>query len=73
MVHFIYGGVTGYNFQIELYSKALMAQTLMAHSPGMATTIFMIPTGIFMHNPPWMAGTALGYNYFLWSQACLSR
>ena len=37
-----------------------MAQTLMAHSPGLAGTIIMNPTGHFMHNPPWMAGTTLG-------------
>ena len=29
-----------------------MAQTLMAHSPGLARTIIMIPTGIV--HPGWM-------------------
>ena len=34
-----------------------MARTLKAHSPGMARTIIAVPTGHFMHNPPWMART----------------
>ena len=38
-----------------------MAQTLMAHLPGLARSIIMVPTGHFMHNPPWMAGTNLDY------------
>ena len=37
-----------------------MAKTLMAHSPGLARTIIMVPTGHLMNNPPWMAGTTLG-------------
>ena len=37
-----------------------MARTLMAHSPGLAKTIITVPTGHFMHNPPWMARTTLG-------------
>ena len=41
-----------------------MALTLIAHSPGLARTIIMVPKGQFMHNPPWIAGTTLGYNYF---------
>ena len=28
-----------------------MAQTLMAHSPGLAITINMVPTAHSMHNP----------------------
>ena len=32
-----------------------MAQTLMAHSPWLARTIIMAPTGHFMHDPPWVA------------------
>ena len=31
----------------------------MAHSPWLARTIIMVPTGHFMHNPPSMAGTTL--------------
>ena len=42
------------------YSKASMARTLMVHSPGLARTIFMVPTASFMHNPPWMPGTTIG-------------
>ena len=34
-----------------------MARTLMFHSPGLARTIIMVPTGHSMHNPPWMART----------------
>ena len=34
-----------------------MAQTLMAHSPGLARTMIMVHTDHFKHNPPWMAGT----------------
>ena len=45
---------------ICIYSRASMAQTLMAHSPGLARTIIMFPTGHFVHNPPWMARTSLG-------------
>ena len=37
-----------------------MAQTLMAHSPGLARTIIMFPKGHFMHKPTWMTGTTLG-------------
>ena len=29
-----------------------MVRTLMAHSPGLAKTIIMVPTGHSMHNPP---------------------
>ena len=36
-----------------------MAQTLMAHSPGLARTIIMVPTGHFLHNHPWMARTII--------------
>ena len=43
----------------KMYSKTSMARTLMAHSPGLARTIVMVPTGHFMHNRPWMAGTTL--------------
>ena len=32
-----------------------MAQTLMAHLPGLVRTIPMVPIGNFRHNPPWMA------------------
>ena len=42
------------------YSKTSMAQTLKAYSLGLARTITMVPTGNFMHNLPWMAGTTLG-------------
>ena len=41
-----------------------MAQTLMAHSPGLARTIIMAPTRHFMHNPPWMAGMPLARTIF---------
>ena len=34
-----------------------MARTLMAHLPGLARIITIVPTGYFMHHPPWMAGT----------------
>ena len=44
------------------YSRTSMAQTLMAHSPWLARTTIMVPTGCFMNTPPWMAGTTLGYN-----------
>ena len=37
-----------------------MARTLIAHIPGLARTIIMVPSGHFMHKPPWMAGTTLG-------------
>ena len=57
----------------NLYSKTSMARTLMAHSPGLARTIIIVLTGRSMHNPPWMAGTTLGLNYFSWSQASLSH
>ena len=46
--------------QVRIYSKNLMAQTLMAHSPGLVRTITMVPPGHFMNNPTWMAGTTLG-------------
>ena len=29
-----------------------MARTLMAHSPRLARTTIMVPTGHLMHNPP---------------------
>ena len=31
----------------------------MVHSPGMARTMFTVPTGHFMHIPSWMARTIL--------------
>ena len=43
----------------SIYSRTSMAQTLMAHSPGLARTIIMVPTGHFMQNQPGMAGTTL--------------
>ena len=43
-----------------IYSRTSMARILMAHSPGSARTIIMVPTGQFMHNQPWMAGTTFG-------------
>ena len=36
------------------------SRTSMTHSPGLAGTIIMVPTGHFRHNPPWMGGTFLG-------------
>ena len=45
---------------VTSYSRTSMARTLMAHSPGVARTSIMVPTGHPMHNPPWMAGTTLG-------------
>ena len=42
-----------------IYSRTSMAQALMAHSPGLARTVILVPTGHFMHNSPWMAGTTL--------------
>ena len=47
-------------FHKATYSRTSMAQTLMAHSPGLSRTVIMVPTGHFMPNPPWMAGTTLG-------------
>ena len=44
----------------SLNYRTSMAQTLMAHSPWLARTMIMVPTGHFKHNPPWMAGTPLG-------------
>ena len=44
----------------HVYSRTSMARTLMAQSSGLARTITMVPTGHFMHNPPWMAETILG-------------
>ena len=41
------------------YSRTSMAQTLMAHSPGLARTMIMVSTGLLKHNPPWTAGTTL--------------
>ena len=52
------------SFFFIIHSRTSMARTLMAHSPGLARTINMVPTGHFRHNPPWMAGTTPGYNYF---------
>ena len=43
-----------------MYSKTSMARTVMAHSPGLARTIIMVPTGHFIHNPSWMTETTLG-------------
>ena len=34
-------------------SRTSMAQTLMAHSSGLARTIIRIPAVNFMHDPPW--------------------
>ena len=45
---------------ISNYSGGSMAQTQMVLSPGLARTIIIVLTGLFMHNPPWMAGTTLG-------------
>ena len=55
---------------LYMYSRISMTRTLMAHSPGLARTIFMIPrmyttsvmmpTGHYMHYPPWMAGATVG-------------
>ena len=42
------------------YSRTPMAQTLTLHLPGLASIVVMVPTGNFMHNLPWMAGTTLG-------------
>ena len=43
------------------YSRTSMAQTLMAHSPGLARTIMIrVPTCHSMHYSPWMSGTTLG-------------
>ena len=36
-----------------------MAQTLMAHSPGLARTIIMVRTGHFRHSPSRIGGTTL--------------
>ena len=55
------------------YSRASMARTLMAHSPGLARTIIVVPTGHLMRNPPWIAVITLGVNSFSWFQACLSH
>ena len=49
-------GQDGFNLNYIGTSKA---RTLMAHSPGLARTIIMIPTCHFMHNSPWIAGTTL--------------
>ena len=46
------------------YSITSMAHSLIAHSPGLARTIIMVPTGHFMHNPPWMAGFSLARTIF---------
>ena len=48
------------NRKMTIYSITLMARTLMAHSPGLARAIVMVPTGHFMFNSPWMAGSILG-------------
>ena len=38
-----------------IYSRTSMAQTLMAHSPGLARTIIMVPTGHFrIIHPGWV-------------------
>ena len=42
------------------YRRTSMARTPMAHSPGLARTMIMVPTGHFKHNPSWMTGTTLG-------------
>ena len=42
------------------YSRTSMAGTLMAHSPGLARTIIMVPIGHVRYNPPWMGRTTLG-------------
>ena len=46
------------------YSRTSMARTLMAHLPRLARTDIMVPTGLFMHIPPWMAGTTLARTIF---------
>ena len=52
-----------YMFQLKnKYSRTSIARTLMAHSPDLARTISMVPTGHFRHNPPWICGTTLGKN-----------
>ena len=49
-------------------SGTSLTQTLMAHSPGLARTIIMVPLGHFMHNPSWMAGATLSKNNFYGSK-----
>ena len=45
--------------RVKKYSRISMARTLMAHSPGLARTIIMVPTCYFRLNPPGMGGTTL--------------
>ena len=47
-----------------VYSRTSMARTLMAHSPWLARTIIMVPTGHSMHIPPWMSGTTFQLTLF---------
>ena len=44
------------------YSDTSMAGTRMPHSPGLARTMVMVPTGHFMHYPPWMARTLMAHS-----------
>ena len=45
------------------YHVCCIQYSLMANSPGLASTILMVPIH-FMHNPPWMAGTTLARTIF---------
>ena len=47
-----------WNKEVTSYSRTSMARTLMAHLPRLARTDIMVPTGHFMHNPPFD-----GWNY----------
>ena len=47
------------SYAFKKCSRTKMARTLMAHLPGLARNIIMVPTGNLKHNPPWMAGTTL--------------
>ena len=40
------------------HSSTSIARTLIAHSPGLARNIIMVPTVHFSHNPPCMGGTS---------------
>ena len=46
------------------YSRTSMAQNLIPYSPGLASTIIMVPMGPFTHNTPWMAKTTLARTIF---------
>ena len=43
-----------------MYSRTSMVGSLIAHSPGLARTIIMVPTVDLTQNSPGMAGTTLG-------------